>query len=152
MAAQVFRHKHRVTYAECTVGNHVYYGHYLALLEEARAEFFRACGMSFLRWQEEHDLILPVVECRMRYRTPAHYDEVLTIEVWLTEARKVRLIFAYRIANEAGEKVLEGETVHLATDTAAKIKRLPRDLIDRLRPFIHSEDKAATGPSAHLGD
>ena len=35
--ADVFLHRHRVTYAECTVGNHVYYSRYLDLLESARA-------------------------------------------------------------------------------------------------------------------
>ena len=127
-----------MTYGQCTVGNHVYYARFLDLLEETRGEFFRHLNATFLRWQQEHDLIFPVVECRLRYRTPAHYDDLLSVELWLTEARKVRLIFAYRIVNEAGEEVLEAETVHLATSTTEKLKRLPPELIERLRPFVHA--------------
>jgi len=107
-----------VTYGQCTVGNHVYYARFLDLLEETRGEFFRHLNATFLRWQQEHDL--------------------LSVELWLTEARKVRLIFAYRIVNEAGEEVLEAETVHLATSTTEKLKRLPPELIERLRPFVHA--------------
>jgi acyl-CoA thioester hydrolase len=96
MTAPVFRHTHRVTYAECTLGNHIYYSRYLDLLEAARNEFFRDLGVTFLQWQEQ-DTIFPVVECQLRYQLPARYDEVLTIEVWLTAGRRARLNFAYRI-------------------------------------------------------
>src|SRR6185436_3220392 len=100
MTAQVFRHQHRVTYAECTLGNHVYYARYLDLLEEARGEFFRHLGAPFSRWQEE-DTIFPVIECRLRYKEAARYDDVLTTEVWLMTVERVRLTFAYRIVNRS---------------------------------------------------
>src|SRR5215469_5100900 len=48
-----FSHMHRVLYAECTLGNHIYYSRYLDLLEAARGEFFRSLGVSFLKWQEQ---------------------------------------------------------------------------------------------------
>jgi hypothetical protein len=38
MGDQTFRHTHRVTYAECTVGNHIYYARYLDLLEAAKVD------------------------------------------------------------------------------------------------------------------
>ena len=69
MATAPFRHQHRVTYADCTVGNHIYYGRYLNLLEVARGEFFRHLGTTFLQWQER-DVIFPVLECRLRYKAP----------------------------------------------------------------------------------
>ena len=48
MAEIVFKHQHRIIYAECTVGNHVYYARYLDMLEEARGEFFRQAGWPLL--------------------------------------------------------------------------------------------------------
>src|SRR5882724_12051566 len=100
MSALVFRHTHRVTYAECTVGDHIYYARYLDLLEAARGEFFRQLGVTFLEWQVR-DTTFPVIECRLRYKSPARYDDVLAIEVWPTLAEKVRLNFSYRILNQA---------------------------------------------------
>ena len=47
--ANPFRHPHRVTYAECTVGNHIYHSRYLDLLEAARGEFLRSLGPTVLR-------------------------------------------------------------------------------------------------------
>ena len=92
-----FRHPHRVSYAECTLGNHVYHSRYLDWLEAARGEFVRSLGQTVLQWQER-DVIFPVVECRLIYKSPARYDDVLTIESWLTAAQKIRLNFANRVA------------------------------------------------------
>src|SRR5947207_13427655 len=98
MAGQKFRHHHRVTYAECTVGNHIYYARYLDLLEEARGEFFRKLDEPLLKWQEA-GTIFPVVECQLRYRAAARYDDILNIERWIGELEQVRLSFSYRDVN-----------------------------------------------------
>ena len=92
----MFRHTHRVTYAECTVGNHVYHSRYLDLLEAARGEFLRSLGPTVLEWQEA-DVIFPVIEARLRYKSPARYDDLLAIEVWPTLVERVRLNFGHRI-------------------------------------------------------
>ena len=141
MAAQIFRHQHRVSYAECTVGNHVYYARYLELLEEARGEFFRHLGSPFLHWQQE-DTIFPVIECRLRHKAPARYDDLLTIEVWVTALEKVRLNFAYRILNKAGTEVLAASTFHVCTGIDEKPKRLPPGLNTLLQPFLGPSESA----------
>lgn len=133
--ASSFKHRHRVTYAECTVGNHIYYGNYLQLLEAARGEFFRSLGVTFLQWQER-DTIFPVLECRLRYKAPARYDDELTIKVWPTSAERVRLNFAYSITDQGGKLILEAETFHVCTGLNDKPKRLPEDLVSALQPFV----------------
>jgi acyl-CoA thioester hydrolase len=134
-APQTFGHTHRVTYAECTVGNHIYYGRYLDLLEAARGEFFRHLGRPLLQLQEQ-DLIFPVIECRLRYKAPARYDDVLAIELWPTTAERVRLNFAYRIVKEGGALILEAETAQVCTGLDEKPKRLPEDLAQLLHPYL----------------
>jgi acyl-CoA thioester hydrolase len=135
MSAPVFQYIHRVTYADCTVGNHIYYSRYLDLLENARGEFFRQLGLTFLRLQEQ-DFIFPVIECRLRYKAPARYDDVLRIELWPTVAERMRLNFAYRISNQLETRILEGETQHVCTGMNEKLKRLPGQLTEKLRPWL----------------
>lgn len=142
MPAATFRHQHRVTYAECTVGNHIYYGRYLDLLEAARGAFLRDLGASFLHWQER-DLIFPVIECRLRYQAPARYDDVLAIEVWPSWIKGVRLNFAYRITNQAPTLILEGETFHACAGLDEKPKRLPPELVQRLQLYLRLDEKQA---------
>jgi acyl-CoA thioester hydrolase len=135
MSHQIFTHTHRVTYAECTIGNHVYYARYLDLLEEARGEFFRALGTTFQQW---HDggTVFPVIEARLRYKGAARYDDVLRIEIWLTQLERVRLEFAHRILHESGKLLIEAHTLHACTATDDKLKRLPEELATKLKPYL----------------
>ena len=131
-----FRHQHRVSYAECTVGNHVYHSRYLDWLEAARGEFIRTLGATVLQWQER-DVIFPVIEARLRYKSPARYDDLLAIEVWPTAIERVRLNFAHRIVNQDGKLVLEAETFHACTGANEKPKRLPPELADQLALYLN---------------
>ena len=131
----MFRYTHRVTYAECTVGDHIYHSRYLDLLEAARGEFMRASGWTVRQWQER-DCIFPVIEARLRYKFPARYDDVLTIEVWPTLMERVRLNFGHRVLNQQGKLILEAETFHACTTRAEKPRRLPEELAAALLPLI----------------
>jgi acyl-CoA thioester hydrolase len=128
----MFVYAHRVTYAECTVGNHIYHARYLDLLEAARGEFMRSLGTTFLHLQN-HDAIFPVVEARLRYRYPARYDDMLSIEVWLTLVDRVRVNFGHRISNQNGKLILEAETFHACTGLDEKPRRLPAELAEKLK-------------------
>lgn len=135
MTVGTFRHKHRVSYAECTVGNHVYHSRYLDLLEAARGEFIRSLGHTVLFWQEK-DVIFPVIEARLRYIFPARYDDLLTVEVWPTLVERVRLNFGHHVTNQHGKLVLQAETCHACTGVDEKPKRMPVELAEQLKPFL----------------
>ena len=133
--AEIFRYKHRVTYAECTVGDHIYHSRYLDLLEAARGEFMRSLGTPVLTLQDA-DYIFPVIEARLRYKFPARYDDLLAIEVWVTAVEKVRLNFGHRILNQNGKLILEAETFHICTGVDEKPKRLPEELAEKLKQYL----------------
>ena len=135
MSGKTYCHTHRVTYAECTVGNHIYYSRYLNLLEESRGEFCRALGQSLLALQNEN-FIFPVLECRVSYKYPARYDDVLQIELWLTALDRLRLTFAYRILNQSGRLVLQAETTHVCSSIDEKPRRMPKELLPVLEPYL----------------
>ncbi len=129
-----FRHRLRVTYAHCTLGNHVYYARYLDFLEAARGELFRALGTTFQAWQDQ-GLIFPVIECRLQYRGPARYDDEIIVEVTVLQADGVRLGFGYRIVRLDGTLLVEAETRHVCTSLEERPKRLPEILRAALVPF-----------------
>lgn len=135
MAVPHFCHTHRVTYADCTIGNHIYYARYLDLLEAARGAFFREQAIRLADLQEQ-GVIFPVIECHLRYKSPARYDDVLSIAVWPCAVERVRLNFAYLITSASGKAVLEAETFHVCTGLNEKPKRLPPDLANRLTPLL----------------
>jgi acyl-CoA thioester hydrolase len=133
--AALFHYPHRVTYAECTVGDHVYHSRYLDLLEAARGQFLRSLGPTVLELQER-DCIFPVIEARLRYKYPARYDDLLAIEVWVTAIEKIRLNFGHRILNQSGKLILEAETFHVCTSREDKPKRLPEELAMKLASYL----------------
>jgi acyl-CoA thioester hydrolase len=128
MTESVFRHAHRVVYSECTVGNHVYYSRYLDMLEAARGEFMRQLGCSARQWQEA-GTAFPVIGVEIAYKGPARYDDLLTIELWITEMGGL---------NPAGGLLAEGVTRHICATTDEKPKRLPKEMIESLRPYLRS--------------
>jgi acyl-CoA thioester hydrolase len=130
---------YRVPYSDCTVGNHVYYAHYLDWLERARNEFFRHIGVT-LQSLVERGLMLPVVTCHVDYKDTARYDDEVSIKVWVAEVRKVRLTLDYRITRPAdGRLIASAQTVHACTDLAEKPQRLPAELVNALQMTRASE-------------
>ncbi|MEP6662404.1 MAG: thioesterase family protein [Verrucomicrobiota bacterium] len=141
MSEKIFHHTHRVTYAECTVGNHIYYSRYLELLEKARGEFFRSLELPLLQWQQD-DTIFPVVEAHLRYKAPARYDDLLAISVWLARLQGVRMNFSYHVLNQNNLLLLEAETFHVCSGLNEKPKRLPQILVEKMNSFL--DDTAAS--------
>jgi acyl-CoA thioester hydrolase len=142
MSDSVFQHQHRVVYAECTLGNHVYYARYLDMLEEARGELFRQAGWPMLALQEG-GTVFPVIEVRIAYKGPARYDDLLTIQLWLAELGGVRLNFGFRILQLNGSSLAEGETRHVCAGLDEKPKRLPESLRESLTPYLRKRHEAS---------
>ncbi len=133
MSENAFRWNYRVSYAECTVGNHVYYSRYLDLLERARGEFFRHIGKPLADLQQE-DTSFPVLECHLKYHAPARYDDLLTIEVNVTAAKGARIVFRHRVLAQSSRCLVECETMHVCASIEGKPKRLPMELVNLLGP------------------
>lgn len=125
-----------MSYTHCTVGNHVYYARYLDMMEVARGEFFRAIGHPMQRLQDEN-FVFPVIECSMRYRGAARYDDELVIELWVKDLDRLRIRIGHAIRrNET--LLVEGESLHVCTNVQDKPTRIPASLAEALGPYIRS--------------
>ena len=121
----------RVIYGDTDQMGVVYYANYLRFFEAARNEFIRAKGLRYRDFEREFGLMLPVAEAAVQYRRPARYDDLLTVEISLTEAGRATARFGYRVLR--GDEVLAtGHTVHACVDAEGRVRRMPRDLLDRL--------------------
>ncbi len=135
----------RVIYGDTDQMGVVYYANYLRFFEAARNEFIRAKGLRYRDFEIEHGLVLPVTEACVRYRRPALYDDLLTVEIALPEAGRASARFTYRILRDA-ELLAEGHTVHACVDAKGRVKRLPRDLVERLRAGEAAPEPALEEP------
>ena len=121
----------RVIYGDTDQMGVVYYANYLRFFEASRNEFIRSKGMRYRDFEQEYGLLLPVVEAAVQYRQPARYDDLLTVEIALQEARRASARFGYRIL--CGEALLAtGHTVHACVDRDGRVQRMPKELLARL--------------------
>jgi acyl-CoA thioester hydrolase len=135
----------RVRYAETDQMGIVYYANYLVWFEIGRVELLRALGFSYSLLEREHQCILPVIESRCRYRSPARYDDQILIETSPAMLRGSVLKFAYRILRKASEGeaptlLAEGETVHVVCDAKMTKTTLPENYVFALRAMMTAHE------------
>jgi acyl-CoA thioester hydrolase len=98
-----------VRYGETDQMGVVHHSNYLRYFEVARLEWLSALGVSYASMEKE-GLIMPVIDVKVTYKTPALFDDSLTIYIFLSELPRVKIIFLYEIKNQKDEIVCTGET------------------------------------------
>ena len=116
----------RVRYAETDQMGIAHHSNYLIWFEAGRSDLCRQKGFSYQE-MEEGDSLLVVAEARVRYKSPAFYDDLLTIRTRVAETRSRSVRFVYEVYRGSDDRLLaDGETVHLVTDRTRKVKSLPQ--------------------------
>lgn len=118
----------RVRYAETDKMGVVHHANYLVWFELGRSEYCRSKGFSYRDMEEKDNAMMVVAEAYCRYKSPAHYDDELTIRTRVAEMRSRTLRFVYEVFREADSLLLaEGETLHVVTDTDKKVRSIPEN-------------------------
>jgi acyl-CoA thioester hydrolase len=119
-------HQVRVIFGDTDQMGVVYYANYLRYFEASRAALLRALGRSHADL-DAWGVALPVIEAHCDYRRPAHYEDLLDIEVGIDEVRAASLRFAYEVRR--GELLLAvGYTRHACVDPTGRPRRMPAPL------------------------
>ncbi len=116
----------RVIFGDTDQMGVVYYANYLRYFEGARAEYLRGLGK---RYQDVEALgcALPVVEAHCRYRSSAYYEDLLAIELEITELRGAQMTFSYVVRRDA-TVLAEGYTRHAVVGPTGRPRALPAEL------------------------
>ena len=123
----------RVRYAETDKMGIVHHANYLIWFEAGRSELCRARGFSYKEMEEQDNALMVVAETYCRYKSPAYYEDVLTVRTQVAEVRSRSIRFIYEIVRNSDEALLaEGETLHLVTDENKKVKLIPDSYKERL--------------------
>lgn len=128
----------RVRYAETDQMGVAYYANYFVWCEVGRVELLRQLGFEYKQMELGAGCFLPVVEASCRYKSPARYDDVVTVETRVAGLRASVIRFTYRLlaAREgAAEPVLlaEAETVHVVVDREMRKCPLPEPYFSAIR-------------------
>ena len=118
----------RTRYAETDQMGAIYNSHYLTYFEVGRTEYLRDAGFRY-RDLEARGVYLVVSEAHCKYRTPARYDEVLTVTTWVDRVRPTRIDFRHRLAREEdGTVIADGHLVLACIGANRRPQPLPDDV------------------------
>jgi acyl-CoA thioester hydrolase len=139
----------RVRYVECDMQGHVFNGHYLTWFDLAHTEALRAAtGMSYTELVRAQGVDFVVAESNVRYLRPAHFDDVLEIEVAFDAPTTSSLTSRFTIRRD-GSTIATGSLRHVCVDAERHDKAPWPDAIRAaLAPYVASAASAdATTPS-----
>lgn len=112
----------------------VHHQNYIAYFELGRIEYLRNRGLNYSSWFAL-GIHLPVVEVHVRYRKAAYLDDLLIVESRLTELRRVRARFDYRVFREKDdteEFLAEGHTLLACVGNDHAPMRIPPEAVQVL--------------------
>jgi len=121
----------RVRYAETDQMGVVYYANYLVWMEVARVELCKACGFNYRDMEKDDGVLLAVAEANCRYRSPARFDDEVTIHCWIEDANTRMVTFHYEM-NTGDRALATGFTRHIYVSREMQRVRLP----EKYRPLF----------------
>lgn len=140
----------RVRYAETDKMGIVHHANYLIWFELGRSEFCRARGFSYLEMEEKDNALMVVAESYCRYKSPAFYEDVLTIRTKIAEIKSRKIQFVYEIFRASDQMLLAvGETLHLVTDKNKKVRSLPESYKEKLLAEVSDEQSFPDNQAPH---
>jgi len=114
----------RVRYAETDRMGLLHHANYLVYFEQARTELLRTSGVAY-KELEDQGFFLVIAKIEIKYKSPAHYDDLLTIRTTVVRTTPVRLEHQYEVFREGGIRVCEGSSTLACVDRAGKLQAMP---------------------------
>jgi acyl-CoA thioester hydrolase len=104
-------YQHKVQYYETDKMLVTHHSNYIRWMEEARVDFLDKMGWPYTKL-EELGIISPVISVGGKYKKSTTFDDLVTIDVKITEFKGVKLKLFYTMTNQNGEAVFEGTSEH----------------------------------------
>jgi acyl-CoA thioester hydrolase len=131
---QRFTHHMRVRYAECDVQGVVFNANYLAYFDQSLTELWRTAFGSY-QAMLDRGVDVVVAEAQLRFRTPARFDEQLTLAIGVTHLGNTSIVSEHRIDRD-GEVLVEGTIRHVVVERESLSKTpIPDWMRDQLAPW-----------------
>jgi acyl-CoA thioester hydrolase len=129
----------RVRYAECDPQNVVFNAHYLAYFDVSLTELWRAALGSYGAMLER-GVDVVVAEARVSFQKPARFDDVLRLEILVTQLGNTSIHSSHWV-RRGDELLVEGEMRHVLVDREKLAKTpIPDWLREALAPWTGAGD------------
>ena len=122
----------RVRYAETDRMGLLHHANYLVYFEQGRTELLRARGLSY-RDLEDQGYLLVLTRIQVRYRSPARYDDLLTLRTTVVRTTSVKIEHRYELLRD-GVLLAEGQSTLGCVDRQGRVQMLPTLLTEENQP------------------
>lgn len=119
----------RVRYAETDRMGLLHHANYLVYFEQGRTELLRTLGYTY-KDLEDKGFLLVLTKIDVRYKSPAYYDDLLTLKTSVVKTTAVRIDHRYELWREA-TMLAEGTSTLACVDRQGQLQRLPDFLEQR---------------------
>jgi acyl-CoA thioester hydrolase len=106
----------RVYYEDTDCGGVVYHSNYLKFMERSRTELLRDSGIELEGYHKE-GIVFAITEAQMKFRHPAVYNDLLSVESKITEMTSYRIGFRTYTYNQRGQLCCRGDVKMVAVDS-----------------------------------
>jgi acyl-CoA thioester hydrolase len=138
---QFFRSLVRVHWADTDAAGVVWHGNFFRWFESAEEEIYRALGRPRQALLGELGIMMPRVDVRARFKSPARPDELLAIGIALSELSERRIGFAFDVREHGTDRVVADggyrlAVVQTATFTATTVPPVLAALLGRIPDLV----------------
>jgi len=142
----------RVHWADTDAAGIVWFGNFLRFFEEAEDELFRALGRTRLEWARDFGILMPRVEAKCRFRSPARAEDILSIGIAIEDLTDRRISYLFEARHHDTDRlVCEGSyrvaCVSADTFKARDFPAAMRVLMNRL-PALITDQRSGRRPAA----
>lgn len=131
--------KLRTRYGEVDKMGYVYHVNYVTYCHQARNELLRKLGLDEIQL-EDKQVILPVISFDIKYKKPAHFDDLISIKTTIKEMPKVRFSFEFEIRNEKNILLSTAKSTVVFVDSRSRLPIIiPSFIEDILKTKFKSE-------------
>ena len=120
-------HRIRVRYGECDPQGIVFNAHYLAFFDMSITELWRA-ALGGYQAMTERGVDIVVAEARVRFSSPARFDDELELEVGVTRLGNTSISTAHTVRRD-GQALASGELHHVFVELPSLAKTAIPDWI-----------------------
>jgi acyl-CoA thioester hydrolase len=101
----------------------LHHANYLVYFEQGRTELLRSRGLTY-KELEDQGFLLVLTKVEVRYRSPARYDDLLTLKTSVVRTTAVRIDHRYELFRD-GTLLAEGTSTLACVDRDGKLQELP---------------------------
>ena len=109
----------KIRFHECDPLQIVWHGNYFKYFEEAREEFCKKHGISYLD-AKRNGFATPIVKTECEHKLPLKYGDEIEVEAIFITSEAAKMIFQYKIFS-SGKLICTGKTTQVFIDKKAEL-------------------------------